>query len=37
MYSFDSQPVLSGGLLEVRPLRPEDYDDLYAVAGDPLI
>ncbi len=37
MRSFDSQPVLRGDLLEARPLRPEDYDDLYAVASDPLI
>jgi N-acetyltransferase len=34
---FDAQPVLRGGLVELRPLRPEDYDDLYAVAADPLI
>jgi N-acetyltransferase len=31
------QPVLKGQLLELRPLRPEDFDDLYAVAADPLI
>jgi N-acetyltransferase len=31
------QPVLKGELLELRPLRPEDFDDLYAVAADPLI
>ena len=35
--SFDYQPVLKGDLLELRPLRSEDYDDLYAVAADPLI
>ena len=35
--SFDLQPTLIGKLLEVRPLRPEDFDDLYAVASDPLI
>src|SRR5437870_2631898 len=35
--SFDLQPVLKGKLLELRPLRPEDFDDLYAVASDPLI
>jgi len=35
--SFDAQPVLAGDLLELRPLRAEDYDDLYAVAADPLI
>ena len=31
------QPVLKGQLLELRPLRPEDFDELYAVASDPLI
>ena len=35
--SFDWQPVLKGDLIELRPLRPEDHDDLYAVASDPLI
>jgi RimJ/RimL family protein N-acetyltransferase len=35
--SFDLQPTLKGELLELRPLRPEDFDDLYAVASDPLI
>ncbi len=35
--SFDYQPVLKGELLELRPLRSEDYGDLYAVAADPLI
>ena len=34
---FDLQPVLKGELLELRPLRPEDFHDLYAVASDPLI
>jgi N-acetyltransferase len=34
---FDLQPTLKGELLELRPLRPEDFHDLYAVAGDPLI
>ena len=34
---FDSQPTLLGTLVELRPLRPEDHDDLYAVAADPLI
>ena len=34
---FDLQPVLSGELLALRPLRPEDFHDLYAVASDPLI
>lgn len=35
--SFDHQPVLKGELVELRPLRANDYDDLYAVAADPLI
>lgn len=35
--SFDLQPVLRGELLELRPLRPEDFDALFAVASDPLI
>jgi RimJ/RimL family protein N-acetyltransferase len=34
---FDLQPCLHGDLLELRPLRPDDYDQLYAVASDPLI
>ncbi len=34
---FDLQPTLSGELLSLRPLRPEDFHDLYAVASDPLI
>jgi len=33
----DWQPILIGDFLELRPLRAEDYDDLYAVASDPLI
>jgi N-acetyltransferase len=35
--SFDSQPVLKGDLVELRPLCSEDHDALYAVAADPLI
>ena len=35
--SFDSQPSLSGTHVNLRPLRPEDHRDLYAVAADPLI
>lgn len=35
--SFDLQPVLKGELLELRPLRAEDFHQLYAVAADPLI
>jgi len=34
---FDLQPHLAGDLVELRPLRAEDYDVLYAVAADPLI
>jgi RimJ/RimL family protein N-acetyltransferase len=34
---FDRQPVLNGELLDLRPLRAEDYPDLFAVAADPLI
>ena len=34
---FDLQPVLKGELLELRPLRAEDFEELYAVASDPLI
>ena len=35
--AFDYQPVLKSDLVELRPLRAEDYHDLYAVAADPLI
>ncbi len=35
--SFDGQPTLNGTLVELRPLRPEDDGELYAVAADPLI
>ena len=35
--SFDLQPILQGELLSLRPLRPEDFRDLYSVASDPLI
>jgi N-acetyltransferase len=34
---FDLQPTLKGDLLELRPLRPDDFTALYAVASDPLI
>jgi RimJ/RimL family protein N-acetyltransferase len=34
---FDLQPVLKGRFLELRPVRAEDFHDLYAVAADPLI
>jgi RimJ/RimL family protein N-acetyltransferase len=35
--TFEYQPLLKGDLVELRPLRAEDYDDLYSVASDPLI
>jgi RimJ/RimL family protein N-acetyltransferase len=35
--SFELQPNLKGELIELRPLKPEDWDDLFAVASDPLI
>ncbi|WP_339729123.1 GNAT family N-acetyltransferase [uncultured Gimesia sp.] len=35
--TFDAQPTLTGDLLQLRPLQIEDYNDLYAVASDPLI
>ena len=34
---FDLQPILKGRVLELRPLRGDDFHDLYAVAADPLI
>ncbi len=34
---FELQPTLTGELISLRPLRPEDFDELYAVASDPLI
>jgi N-acetyltransferase len=34
---FDLQPHLVGDLVELRPLRADDVDGLYAVASDPLI
>lgn len=34
---FDLQPILKGELIELRPLRAEDFHALYAVASDPLI
>ena len=35
--AFNLQPNLKGELLELRPLTPGDWDDLFAVASDPLI
>ncbi len=34
---FDLQPTLKGERLELRPLRAEDFLELFAVASDPLI
>jgi RimJ/RimL family protein N-acetyltransferase len=34
---IELQPTLRGELLEMRPLRSEDFDELFAVASDPLI
>jgi RimJ/RimL family protein N-acetyltransferase len=35
--SFEFQPVLTGDLLELRPLREDDFAVLHAAASDPLI
>ena len=34
---FDLQPHLKGELIELRPLAPDDWKELFAVASDPLI
>jgi RimJ/RimL family protein N-acetyltransferase len=34
---IDLQPVLIGQLLELRPLRANDFEELFQVASDPLI
>lgn len=34
---FDLQPHLKGELIELRPLRRDDWDELFTVASDPLI
>jgi N-acetyltransferase len=34
---FELQPTLAGELVELRPLRSEDFDALFAVASDSLI
>jgi RimJ/RimL family protein N-acetyltransferase len=34
---FERQPTLRGQLVELRPLRPADWDVLYNIASDPLI
>lgn len=35
--AFDLQPTLTGELLELRPLRRDDFDAVFAAASDPLI
>ena len=35
--TFDLQPTLTSELLELRPLRADDFEQLYAVASDPLV
>lgn len=37
MEELDQQPHLVGRLVELRPLRADDYDALYGAASDPLI
>ena len=34
---FELQPTLKGTLVELRPLRPDDFGRLFAVASDPII
>lgn len=34
---FEFQPVLTGNLVELRPMREEDFPALFAVASDPMI
>ena len=34
---FELQPILKSEILELRPLRADDFEELYAVASDPLI
>jgi RimJ/RimL family protein N-acetyltransferase len=34
---FDLQPTLKGDLIEIRPLRQEDFNALFAAASDPLV
>jgi RimJ/RimL family protein N-acetyltransferase len=35
--AFDLQPILKGELVEIRPLKQDDWNELFAVASDPLI
>ncbi|HEY4282517.1 MAG TPA: GNAT family N-acetyltransferase [Chthoniobacterales bacterium] len=36
-FLFDLQPTLTGDLLELRPLTPADFNELFTAASDPLI
>jgi RimJ/RimL family protein N-acetyltransferase len=36
-HTFDLQPHLIGQLVELRPLQPDNWNDLFRVASDPLI
>ncbi len=36
-HSFELQPLLKGKLLELRPLKEEDFAELFKAASDPLI
>ena len=35
--NFQLQPTLTGKLIQLRPLKPADFDELFAAASDPLI
>jgi RimJ/RimL family protein N-acetyltransferase len=37
MTPFELQPHLTGELVEIRPLREDDFDELFAAAADPLV
>jgi N-acetyltransferase len=37
MMPFELQPTLTGELVELRPLRADDFDGLYAAASDPRV
>lgn len=37
MTPFELQPTLHGTLVDLRPLRPDDFDALHRAASDPLI
>jgi len=36
-FILNLQPTLTGQRIAMRPLKPQDFDDLFAVASDPLI